>query len=69
MTTEVKTWMNLNEMASYMSLSPSFIRRLVSEQAIQCARSSTDSSKMLFRSEWGDAYLERQQIINRKDQL
>lgn len=69
MTTQKKPWMNLIDMSSYMSLSPSFIRRLVSEEAIQYTRSSTDKSKLLFKSEWGDAYLERQSSLNRKDEL
>jgi len=58
MTLEHKTWMNLNESSSYLSLSQSFIRRLVSEGQIEYTRSSSQSSKLLFKREWLDAYLE-----------
>jgi len=58
MTTENKTWMNLNEASTYLSLSQSFIRRLVSGSEIEYTRSSSESSKLLFKREWLDAYLE-----------
>jgi len=58
MTTEDKTWMNLNEASAHLSLSQSFIRRLVSEGKIEYTRSSSQSSKLLFKREWLDAYLE-----------
>jgi excisionase family DNA binding protein len=58
MTLEHKTWMNLNEASTYLSLSQSFIRRLVSESKIEYTRSSSQSSKLIFKREWLDAYLE-----------
>jgi excisionase family DNA binding protein len=58
MTLEHKIWMNLNEASAYLSLSQSFIRRLVSEGKIEYTRSSSQSSKLLFKREWLDGYLE-----------
>lgn len=58
MTLEHKIWMNLNEASAHLSLSQSFIRRLVSEGQIEYTRSSSGSSKLLFKREWLDAYLE-----------
>ncbi len=65
MTLEHKIWMNLNEASAHLSLSQSFIRRLVSEGQIEYTRSSSQSSKLLFKREWLDAYLEaRMSTVN-----
>jgi excisionase family DNA binding protein len=63
MTKQENTWMNLNAFASYLDLSASFIRRLVNEGRIRYTRSSTETSKLLFKKEWGDAYLESNQSV------
>ena len=58
MTTEAKTWMDLTAVSSYSNLSSSFIRRMVSEGRIHHTRSSSETSKLLFRREWVDSFLE-----------
>lgn len=59
MTTETKTWMDLNTASAYSNLSSSFIRRMVAEGRIRHTRSSTETSKLLFRSDWIDQFLEK----------
>ncbi|NQT64158.1 MAG: hypothetical protein HQ556_14460 [Candidatus Marinimicrobia bacterium] len=68
MTIEKNTWMNLNAFSSYLDLSASFVRRLVSERRIQYTRSSTETSKLLFKREWGDTYLESNQSVPNDNQ-
>ena len=69
MTTEEKTWMNLNSVSSYSNLSSSFIRRMVSEGRIRHTRSSSETSKLLFRREWVDSFLESNSKQPKQDEL
>ena len=48
-------WMSLREATRYTSLSPSTLRRLVSNNLLQCSKKT---GKLLFKKSWIDNFLE-----------